>query len=237
MGSSPVRVTRSAPASECRSALFCLCKIVNLAIFADLCYNKKEFAEKGRSDPVKRFFLRAAAAVTGLMLSVLSTDCFSVCRSFSELSADAASFMVQGIDVSKFQESIDWNMVAKSGERFAIIRCCKVVHETGQKEYDYNFDINYAGAKDAGLAVGCYMYTDAATEEEFRADTEFLLGHLDGKSFDLPVFFDLESKTRQEHLPSASFMPPLLSALAQIEAEGHTAGVYANTAFFSECLD
>ena len=186
---------------------------------------------------MKQLCLRILSAAAAALFFLETADSFPLHRSPSRLTADAAAFQVQGIDVSKFQEDIDWDTVSKGGEQFAIIRCCKVTHSTGQKEYDYNFELNYAGAKNAGLAVGCYMFTDAATEEEFSDDIAFLTEHLEGKSFDLPVFLDLESKTRQEHLPPDVFMPPLLSALAQIEGAGHTAGVYANTAFFSECLD
>ena len=138
---------------------------------------------------------------------------------------------------SKYQEEIDWQKVAESGVKFAILRCCKVIRSYDDWELDPTFETNYAGAKAAGLAVGCYLFTDAATEEEFIEDVGYMLGFLKDKSFEFPVFVDLESPTRQEHLPSEVFMPALLAGLEKIEDAGHTAGVYSSSAFYSECID
>lgn len=149
----------------------------------------------------------------------------------------AALTEIPGIDISKYQETIDWSAVAKSDVKFAILRCCKVIRAYDDWEVDSTFEENYAAAKAAGLAVGCYMFTDAATEEEFESDVNYMLGFLKDKSFEFPVFLDLESPTRQEHLSPKVFMPALLKGLEMIEDAGHTAGVYSSTAFFSECID
>ena len=168
---------------------------------------------------MRRLFCRFAAVTAAFVLFFVWIG--MPCR----LPAQAA-LQIPGIDISKYQGEIDWKTVAASGEKFAIIRCCMVLHDSAVFEFDERFDENYSGAREAGLPVGCYIYTDAATEAEFMEDVDFLL----------PVF-DVESKARQEHLPKSVFMPPLLAALARVEQAGHTAGVYANTAFFSECLD
>lgn len=149
----------------------------------------------------------------------------------------SAAVTIPGIDVSKYQEEIDWEEVAKSDVKFAILRCCKVIRYYDDWELDPSFEANYEGAKAAGIAVGCYLFTDAATEEEFLEDVGYMLGFLKDKSFEFPVFLDLESPIRQEHLPSEVFMPALLAGLEMIEDAGHTAGVYSSSAFFSECID
>ena len=153
------------------------------------------------------------------------------------LTASAAAAEIPGIDVSKYQEEIDWNEVAQSGVKFAILRCCKVIRAYDDWELDPRFEENYAGAKAAGLAVGCYMYTDAATSAEFTEDVKYMLGFLKDKSFEFPVFLDMESASRQEHLSPKLFMPALTVGLEAIEDAGHTAGVYSSSAFFSECID
>lgn len=149
----------------------------------------------------------------------------------------SAAVEIQGIDISKYQETIDWQTVAQNDIKFAILRCCKVIRAYNDWEYDSSFEENYNAAKAAGLAVGCYIFTDAATTEEFEEDISYMLGFLKDKSFEFPVFLDLESASRQEHLPPSVFMPALLAGLEQIEDAGHTAGVYSSTAFFSECID
>lgn len=177
-----------------------------------------------------------ACLLTGLLCAVCFAGTGSLRSDAPALTASASAY-IPGIDVSKYQEKIDWEKAAAYGEKFAIIRCCKIYHAYGDREYDERFMENYEGARAAGLAVGCYLFTDAVTSTEFRQDVEMLLSHIEGLSFDFPVYLDIESKTRQEHLASSVFTPPLLEALAMIEQAGHTAGVYANTAFFSECID
>lgn len=149
----------------------------------------------------------------------------------------SAAVSIPGIDVSKYQEEIDWQEVSRSDVKFAILRCCKVIRAYDDWELDPTFEENYKNAKAAGIAVGCYLFTDAATEEEFLEDVGYMLGFLQDKSFEFPVFLDMESPIRQEHLPPEVFMPALLAGLEKIEDAGHTAGVYSSSAFFSECID
>lgn len=182
-----------------------------------------------------RIFCRFSAALIALVLFAVAVNTSEQIVNIQNVYAAGAE--IPGIDVSKYQEEIDWNAVAKAGEKFAIIRSCIVVHASGRQEIDPRFEENYINARKAGLAVGAYLYTDAATAAEFNEDVTLMLSTMVGKSFDFPVFLDLESHTRQEHLPREVFMPPLLSALEQIEQAGHSAGVYANYAFFNECID
>ena len=56
-----------------------------------------------------------------------------------------------GIDVSKWQQTIDWSKVAGSGMRFAIARATK-----GQHYIDPTFQTNVDGARAEGIVVGAY---------------------------------------------------------------------------------
>ena len=149
----------------------------------------------------------------------------------------AADVEILGVDISKYQEEINWKELAESDVKYVILRCCKVIRAYDDWEVDATFEKNYADAKAAGIAVGCYMFTDAATTEEFEDDVSYMLGFLKDKSFEFPVFLDMESASRQEHLPPSVFMPALLTGLEMIEDAGHTAGVYSSSAFFNECID
>ena len=178
------------------------------------------------------FFSRITAFLTALVVAAVMLSAFA-----GHFRAAAAAVEIPGIDVSKYQDKIDWNAVAQTDVRFAIIRCCKIIRAYNDWEFDSTFEENYAAAKANGLAVGAYLFTDAATIDEFQDDVEYMLGFLKDKSFELPVFLDLESASRQEHLPPSEFMPAVLAGLEMIEDAGHTAGVYSSTAFFHECLD
>lgn len=210
-----------------------------LAIPCKMCYNILYYGsvwisnENGGDDRLNRFLRRLAAMLTACIFGALTlTGIFP-----HEQPGVRAAAEIHGIDISKYQEAIDWVTVAQNDVKFAILRCCKVIRAYDDWEYDASFEENYLAAKAAGLAVGCYMFTDAATVSEFEEDVSYMLGFLKDKSFDFPVFLDLESASRQEHLPPSVFMPALLSGLEQIEDAGHTAGVYSSSAFYSECID
>jgi GH25 family lysozyme M1 (1,4-beta-N-acetylmuramidase) len=59
--------------------------------------------------------------------------------------------MLPGIDVSHYQEVIDWPKVARSGVRFAYLKATQ-----GASFVDPKLAENYAGAVGAGIAVGLY---------------------------------------------------------------------------------
>jgi GH25 family lysozyme M1 (1,4-beta-N-acetylmuramidase)/Fe-S cluster biogenesis protein NfuA len=63
----------------------------------------------------------------------------------------APTWPVRGIDVSKWQDVIDWSQVAASGVDFAIIKATE-----GSKYVDPMFSTNAAGASAQGIAVGMY---------------------------------------------------------------------------------
>ena len=187
---------------------------------------------------MKRILRRLTSLLTAAVL--MSAPAFSAPADRSGhggMLRAAAAVSIPGIDVSKYQEEIDWQEVARSDVKFAILRCCKVIRAYDDWELDPTFEENYEKAKAAGIAVGCYLFTDAATEQEFLEDVGYMLGFLQDKSFEFPVFLDMESPIRQEHLPPEVFMPALLAGLEKIEDAGHTAGVYSSSAFFSECID
>ena len=56
-----------------------------------------------------------------------------------------------GIDVSQWQQTIDWSKVAGAGMRFAIARATK-----GQHYIDPTFQTNVDGARAEGIVVGAY---------------------------------------------------------------------------------
>lgn len=68
---------------------------------------------------------------------------------------------LQGIDVSTFQQEIDWQAVADSGIDFAFIRAGYRGYGKGGIVEDDRFRQNAAGARAAGLRVGLYFFSQA----------------------------------------------------------------------------
>lgn len=66
---------------------------------------------------------------------------------------------LEGIDVSRYQNTIDWWQVAGAGKRFAIMRAT-----LGQTYADPTYATNHAGARAAGLSVAAYHYATPSTD-------------------------------------------------------------------------
>ena len=98
-----------------------------------------------------------------------------------------------GVDVSKYQGTIDWEKVAESGIKFAVIRVGgRGYGQTGNLFTDDMAQKNYAAAKAAGLQVGAYFFSQAISEEEAKAEAEFALAQIQDWELNLPVVFDWE---------------------------------------------
>ena len=97
-----------------------------------------------------------------------------------------------GIDVSEHNKSIDFRKVKESGIDFVFIRIGWRGYTEGILHADASFKTYYKNAKDSGLLVGVYFFSQAISEEEAVAEAELALAMLDGFSLDLPVVYDFE---------------------------------------------
>ena len=101
-----------------------------------------------------------------------------ICVAALTLPATAgAGTRAQGIDVSRFQKTIDWPSVAGAGIRFAFVQasrgsgtdCTVKPHQCGADPY---FAANRAAAEAAGIRVGAYhrAFASGGTVADARAD-------------------------------------------------------------------
>ena len=145
-----------------------------------------------------------------------------------------------GIDVSTHQGLIDWQAVKGAGVEFAIIRAGYRGTTQGLLYEDELFRANLDGAKEAGLLVGVYFFSQAANEEEAAEEAEFVCGLLDGAKLDLPIYYDWEEVSGQSRIPGAAEIPMTECAVAfceAIKAQGYEAGVYFNQTYGYDHLD
>ncbi|MBP3217200.1 MAG: Ig-like domain-containing protein [Lachnospiraceae bacterium] len=140
-----------------------------------------------------------------------------------------------GIDVSTWNGGIDWNAVRSSGISFAIIRCGYRGSSVGALVEDSRFRTNITGARNAGLKVGVYFFSQAVTEAEAVEEASMVIQLISGYGVNLPVFLDVESSGGRGDRISADQRTKNIRAFCQtIRNSGYSAGVYANTNWFSE---
>jgi len=147
---------------------------------------------------------------------------------------------VTGIDVSTHQGLINWELVKEAGVDFAIIRAGYRGSTKGQLYEDELFRDNLNGAREAGLQVGVYFFSQAMTVEEAAEEAEFVLALLDGEPLDLPVYYDWEQVAGESRITSPGELPLTDCTVAFCEAvrqQGYTPGVYFNQEYGYAYLD
>ena len=111
-----------------------------------------------------------------------------------------------GIDVSTFQDEIDWNKVKNDSVEFAYIRIGRRGATTGLLYEDDLFEANYEGAKKAGLKIGVYFFSQAINETEARQEADWVIDKLKGKEIDLPIAYDCEEVFLENELSRVIFL-------------------------------
>lgn len=97
-----------------------------------------------------------------------------------------------GIDVSSWQDDIDWTSVKNSGITFAMIRIGHGKNQDGTYNLDKKFYQNLANAKKAGIKVGIYYYSKANSTSEAIKIADWIVSILNKETLDLPISFDWE---------------------------------------------
>jgi lysozyme len=101
--------------------------------------------------------------------------------------ADAAP-TVPGIDVSKYQGRIDWELVSLTPIRFAIVRAT-----LGNRYRDRRFARNVAGARRNGITVGAYHYAKPGRAPwDPRVEADHFLDVVDLRAGDVVPVLDIE---------------------------------------------
>ena len=99
----------------------------------------------------------------------------------------------KGIDVSKWNETIDWEAVKEDGVEFAIIRCGYRGSLSGSLIIDPTYEENIRGAIAADIPVGVYFFTQAVNEVEAVEEASMVINLIRRYDVDYPVFLDSES--------------------------------------------
>ena len=143
-----------------------------------------------------------------------------------------------GIDVSKYNGSIDWKKVKKDGIEYAMIRVGYRSYGANSKLYkDPKFDENVKGALNAGIKVGVYFYSQAITRAEANEEADFVVDQIRKYNITLPVAIDFEYASTSSGATGRLYNANLSKKNAtnvckgfcsSVKAEGYVPMVYAN---------
>ena len=144
-----------------------------------------------------------------------------------------------GIDVSKYQSGLDWNKIKKSGVSFVIIRIgYRGYGAEGKLVKDPMFEEHFTNARNAGLKVGVYFFTQAVNEAEAQEEAEGCNRALNGRTLDYPIFYDTEASTapggtgRADGLGVEDRTKCAIAFCERVKELGYKPGVYASTTWY-----
>lgn len=145
-----------------------------------------------------------------------------------------------GIDVSKWNKTIDWEKVKEAGVEFAIIRCGYRGASTGALVLDPMYEQNIRGAIEADIPVGVYFFTQAVDEVEAVEEASMVIRLIEDYDVDYPVFLDSESaggRGRADGLEAEERTRIHKAFLDTVKASGYETGIYGSRNWLNEQVD
>lgn len=144
-----------------------------------------------------------------------------------------AARAMTGVDVSVYQEDIDWQQVKAAGVDFAMIRVgFRGYGPSGILSEDSRFRDNITGALEAGLQVGVYFFSQATNVWEAQEEANLVLNAIKDYNVTFPVVFDWERITnasaRTDGLPGGTITLCAKTFCDTVAQAGYTPMVYFN---------
>ena len=149
-----------------------------------------------------------------------------------------------GVDVSTWQDTIDWNKVKAAGVEFVMIRAGFRGYGSGLLVEDNKFLTNLRGAKAAGLRVGVYFFSQAITEVEGVEEASMVISLIRkyGYSLEYPITIDSElsgaagNTGRADNLSRAQRTAVCVAFCETVRNAGYSPMIYASKSWFENNL-
>ena len=136
----------------------------------------------------------------------------------------------RGIDVSRWQEEINWSQVAKDDISFVMLGT------RSKGAVDPYFHKNIQNAATNGIKVGVYIYSLATTTDMAVQEADFVLNLINDYPISYPVAFDMEDST-QGNLSKSELAAIANAFCKRISQAGYYPIIYANENWLKNKLD
>lgn len=156
---------------------------------------------------------------------------FSGCKRYRRVTKETDA-VTMGIDVARYQGTIDWQEVSQADVDFAIVRIGYRGMADGKIKPDPNGRYNLQEAAKAGIPLGVYFFSTAVTEEEAEEEAAWVAEEISGYPITYPVVYDCENfndpDSRHYELNKSQRTDIALAFLKAIEKKGYEAMFYAS---------
>lgn len=175
----------------------------------------------------KRLYRRFSILMAAMLLCSSFLGCGKPSRTVTE--TEEITF---GIDVARYQGTIDWQAVAHTGLDFAMVRLGFRGASDGEITEDSNARYNLQEGSKAGIALGAYFFSTAVSEGEAEEEAQWAAELLAGYPITYPVVYDCEGfddpDSRQYGMTKKERTDAALAFLETIESLGYEAMFYAS---------
>ena len=143
-----------------------------------------------------------------------------------------------GIDVSSWNNSINWNAVSKDGVDFAFLRVAFRGTKTGDLREDPNYSTYLTGASSAGIPIGVYVFSQALNTAEAVEEAQFAIDRVKTANIQLPIVMDYEYSDGSGRLDTAGLSQSektanVLAFCNTIRDAGYEPMLYATKSFLT----
>jgi GH25 family lysozyme M1 (1,4-beta-N-acetylmuramidase) len=145
--------------------------------------------------------------------------------------SDITGVITRGIDVSRWQNEIDWALVAGDDVTFAMIGT------RSRGEVDPQFINNATGAASNGIRIGAYIYSLATNVAEAEAEADFIIDLVKDYPISFPIAYDVEDNATQGSLAKDELTAIIRAFFTKVEAAGYYPILYANEYWLANHLD
>lgn len=148
-----------------------------------------------------------------------------------------------GIDVSGWQEKIDWQNVKNDNINFAIIRAAYRGYSAGSIKKDKYFDDNMKGATAVGIKVGAYFFSQAVDENEAIDEAKYIVKLVKPYNISCPIIIDTEESGasnnggRADSLSKKKRTAVVKAFCEEVKNQGYTPMIYASKSWFLNKLN
>ncbi len=143
-------------------------------------------------------------------------------------SVNVYSSYFKGIDVSKWQDNINWKKVSASGIDFAMIRS-----SYGDSDVDIKLKRNVKGCEKYDIPYGFYHYTYAKNVSQAKKEARFFLKAIKNYSPEYPLVLDIE-ESFYNNMSRDKVTSIITAFMEELEDAGYFAMIYSSAKFLTD---
>ncbi len=177
----------------------------------------------------------ATVSSTGLVTAVKPGETYITVTTDDGISAnfDVTVYkdFFKGIDVSKWQGTINWKKVSQEDIDYVMIRS-----SYGYEDTDPKLKSNVAGCEKYGIDYGFYHYTYAKNVSEAKKEAKYFLKTIKKYDPDYPLVLDIEEAFYNK-MSRKKVTDIVVTFMEELENAGYFAMIYCSPSFVNDRLD